>query len=103
MLLQSSSIFVHLTILQSDDLLVLLLSDSSQSVQMFQRQLQDNCLLQMSERLRGHETKVRPLLSRKRTFEVVSGNHLKTLRRVAVSPIASDVRVISLSAGRYIR
>lgn len=70
MLMQSNSMFVHLTVLQSDDLLVLLLSDSSQSVQMFQRQLQDNCLLQMSERLRGHETKVRTFLSRKSRFEV---------------------------------
>lgn len=65
--------FVHLTILQSDDLLVLLLGDSSQSVQMFQRQLQDNCLLQMSERLRGHKTKVRTFLSRKGRFEVFKG------------------------------
>lgn len=69
--MQCNSRFVHLTILQSDDLLVLLLSDSSQRVQVFQRQLQDNCLLQMSERLRGHETKVRTFLSRKGTLEVV--------------------------------
>lgn len=42
---------LRLTVLQSDDLLVLLLRDSGQSVQMLQRQLQDNRLLQMSERL----------------------------------------------------
>lgn len=62
--------FLQLTILQGDDLLVLLLSDGSQRVQMFQRQLQHHCLLQMSERLRGHETKVSTFLWRKGRSEV---------------------------------
>lgn len=48
---------VHLTILQSNDLLVLLLGDGRQSVQVLQRQLQDNRFLQMPERLRRRQKK----------------------------------------------
>lgn len=47
--------FDSLTVLQSDDLLVLLLGDSCQRVQVLQCQLQHHRFLQVAERLRGEK------------------------------------------------